>query len=285
MFYLSLACLEQLSPLGVKLLSMKTFPGNNNSAINFAEFAKSTINNLPIRRKTMGTYHSMYRCHIHQALGDMDLREIKRSDIQELIVPLAAQTSAMTLAVIKSIFREAMAQALIENSPAHGVKGKAISVAPRRFLTWAQIERSEFGPLKEHIHFLALHGLRWSEAVALDKEDIRDGRIYINKSIHGQTKSRAAIRTVPLVSKFVKFPKTPKPLRRVLDPYQVQIHSLRHTYAYLLKSSGVHVTTAQRLLGHSDPKMTLAIYTQVLDHEIDDSGIALRRWIERAQER
>jgi len=68
-----------------------------------------------------------------------------------------------------------------------------------------------------------------------------------------------------------------------LDPYQVQIHSLRHTYAYLLKSSGVHVTTAQRLLGHSDPKMTLAIYTQVLDHEIDDSGIALKQWIESSR--
>jgi len=262
---------------------MKTFPESIHSAINFAEFAQTTINNLPIRRKTKGTYHSMYRCHIHHALGGMDLREIKRSDIQELIVPLAAQTSAMTLAVIKSIFREAMAQALIENSPAHGVKGKAISVAPRRFLTWKEIEGSEFGPLTEHIHFLALHGLRWSEAVALNNEDIRDGRIYINKSIHGQTKSRAAIRTVPLLSRFVKFPKTPKPLRRVLDPYQVQIHSLRHTYAYLLKSSGVHVTTAQRLLGHSDPKMTLAIYTQVLDHEIDDSGIALKRWIESSR--
>jgi hypothetical protein len=125
---------------------MKTFPENINSAINFAEFAKTTINNLPIRRKTMGTYHSMYRCHIHQVLGHMDLREIKRSDIQELIVPLAAQTSAMTLAVIKSIFREAMAQALIENSPAHGVKGKAISVAPRRFLTWAEILSSSPWP-------------------------------------------------------------------------------------------------------------------------------------------
>jgi len=210
--FLYLACLEQLSPLGVKLLSMKTLPGNVNWAITCTEFAKTTINNLPIRRKTMGTYHSMNRCHIHQALGDMDLREIKRSDIQVLIVPLAAQTSAMTLAVIKSISRKAMAQALIENSPAHGMKGKAISVAPRRFLAWAEIKRSEFDPLKEHIHFLALHGLRWSEAVALDKEDIRDGWIYIHKSIHGQTKSRAAIRTVLLVSYFVKFSKIPKPL-------------------------------------------------------------------------
>lgn len=262
---------------------MKTFPRTTNSAINFSEFANATLNKMPIRRKTMGTYRSMYRCHIHSALGHMDLTEVKRSDIQELIIPLPAQTSAMTLAVLKSVFREAMAQGLIENSPAHGVRGKAISVAPRRFLTWSQIEKSDFGSRKKHIHFLALHGLRWSEAVALRREDIRDGRIHVSKSIHGQTKSRAAIRTIPQISEFVDFPRTPKPLRTALNPYGVQIHSLRHTYAYLLKSSGVHVTTAQRLLGHSDPKMTLAIYTQVLDHEIDDSGVALREWINRTR--
>jgi integrase len=39
------------------------------------------------------------------------------------------------------------------------------------------------------------------------------------------------------------------------------------------------VTTAQRLLGHSDPKVTLAIYTAVLDSEIDDTGAMLRTFI------
>ncbi len=65
----------------------------------------------------------------------------------------------------------------------------------------------------------------------------------------------------------------------MLEPHGITIHSLRHTYAYLLKSKGVHVTTAQRLLGHSDPKVTLAIYTQVLDTEIDDTGAMLKSFI------
>jgi integrase len=54
-------------------------------------------------------------------------------------------------------------------------------------------------------------------------------------------------------------------------------HSLRHTYAYILKSQGIHVTTAQKLMGHSDPKITMAIYTRVLDNEIDNAGAILRR--------
>ncbi len=36
------------------------------------------------------------------------------------------------------------------------------------------------------------------------------------------------------------------------------------------------MTTAQKLLGHSDPKITMAIYTRVLDNEIDSAGAILR---------
>ncbi len=212
-------------------------------------------------------------------IGELELSEIKRTHIQELIAPLPPQTSQMTLAVLKSIFREALAQELVEHSPAHGVKGQRVIVAPKRFLTWDEIDQRNFGKYTTQIRFLALHGLRWSEAVALTEDDIRDGRIYVNKSVHGMTKSRAGVRTVPLVSPFKRFPTTRRPLRKVLTPHGITIHSLRHSYAYLLKSKGVHVTTAQRLLGHSDPKVTLAIYTQVLDNEIDDTGEMLRAFI------
>jgi integrase len=50
------------------------------------------------------------------------------------------------------------------------------------------------------------------------------------------------------------------------------VHSLRKTYAYNLKEAGVHVTTAAKLMGHSNPMVTLKIYTQVRDTEIMESG-------------
>jgi len=221
----------------------------------------------------------MYRCHIEAALKNLELNEVKRTHIQELITPLPPQTAQTTLAVLKTIYREAIAQELVEHSPAHGIRGQKVIVAPRKFLTWDELNSLSFGKYTTQVRFLALHGLRWSEAVALTKDDIRDGRIYITKSVHGQTKSKAGVRVVPLISEFKFLPQTRRPLRRVLAPYGVTIHSLRHTYAYLLKTRGVHVTTAQRLLGHSDPKVTLAIYTQVLDNEIDDTGVALRSFI------
>jgi len=225
---------------------------------------------LPIRKKTLATYRSMFRCHIEGALGEIQLSEISRSDIKKVISNLPPQTAATTLAIIKMIFREALEDGIVEKSPVHGLRGPKVMVAPRRFLTWEELDRINFGKWNHQIRFLALHGLRWSEAVALTVDDIRGGRIYVTKSVHGATKSLAGMRVVPLVGEFKKFPRHPRTLRKALSPHGITIHSLRHTYAYILKKQGVHVTTAQRLLGHSDPKVTLAVYTRVLDSEIDD---------------
>ena len=238
----------------------------------FNDFAATTLSNLPIRKKTLGTYTSVFKLHIEPLLRSKTICEVNRQDIHRVIAPLSPQTAATTLAVLKSVFREGIAQKVFDISPAHGICGPRVIVSPRKFLTWEELLKCNFGKYTNHIRFLALHGLRWGEAVVLSEKDVRDGRIYISKSIHGQTKTKSGVRTVPLIGEFIQIPKSPKTLRKVLEPYGVTIHSLRHTFAYLLKQQGVHVTTAQRLLGHSDPRMTLAVYTQVLDSEIDEVG-------------
>ncbi len=240
-------------------------------------FARQVIGDLPIRAKTRSTYLSMLKCHIAPNLGARSLESITRSDIQGSLRGLPPQTAAMTLAVIKSVYREAQAIGIVDSSPAHGISGPKIMVSPRKFLTWEEVKQGSFGQYTDCIRFLALHGLRWSEGLALTQADLRDGRIYISKSLHGQTKSKAGIRTVPLMCELPDFPTSPKTLRKVLKPYGVTIHSLRQTYAYLLKQQGIHVTTAQRLLGHSDPRITMGIYTQVLDSEIDEAGLILAK--------
>jgi integrase len=53
------------------------------------------------------------------------------------------------------------------------------------------------------------------------------------------------------------------------------IHSLRHTFATTLADRGVHPSTPQKMLGHSDIRMTLSIYTHAIDGMQDAATDAL----------
>jgi integrase len=225
----------------------------------------------------------VYRRYIYPALQEYELAEIKREHIQNLIKSLPPQTGATTLAVLKTIFREAIDNAYCENSPAATVRRPKIQVIPRNFLTLQEIVSLDLPKFRTQIIFLAMHGLRWGEAVALTPEDIYEGRVHVTKSIHGPVKTNSGLRSVPLVSDFKVFPRTPKALRKELAVHGAHIHSLRHTYAYLLKTSGVHVTTAQKLLGHADPGVTLGIYTRFRDEEIDSAGVSILEALAKSQ--
>lgn len=82
-------------------------------------FARQVIGDLPIRAKTRSTYSSMLTCHIGPSIGYHQVDGVTRSDIQRSIRGLPPQTAAMTLAVIKTVYREAQAQGIIDVSPAH----------------------------------------------------------------------------------------------------------------------------------------------------------------------
>ena len=45
---------------------------------------------------------------------------------------------------------------------------------------------------------------------------------------------------------------------------QADFHALRHTYGTMLNQAGVPLATAQRLMRHSDPKLTANIYTHIM---------------------
>src|SRR5215208_6333768 len=64
-------------------------------------------------------------------------------------------------------------------------------------------------------------------------------------------------------------------MRAGLADERFTIHSLRHTFATTLAAKGVHPSTAQKILGHSDIRMTLVIYTHATDGMQDAATAAL----------
>ena len=227
---------------------------------------------INIRPKTLEDYKRLYKKYFRLIIGHLDIESVSGLLIQQQLLKLPPQTSRHCLMLLKTIYREARLHGLATINPTQGLKTPAIQMTSKKFLTWDEVNEKDWGRYNNQIRFLALHGLRWSEAAVLNDTDIHDGFVWVNRTVHGQVKSKSSIRKIPYLGYFEKFPSSYKPLQKCANLHGVTVHSFRRTYAYLLKTEGVHVTTAQKLLGHSDPLMTLKVYTSVLDDEIDLAG-------------
>lgn len=57
----------------------------------------------------------------------------------------------------------------------------------------------DWGKHNDQILFLALDGLRWSEAVVITEDDIQDAYVAVNKSAYRATQSRSSNRKIPYI--------------------------------------------------------------------------------------
>ncbi len=146
-----------------------------------------------------------------------------------------------------------------------------------------------------------LIALRWNDL------DLESGTAFITKSVwrnvEGKTKTRASKRPVPLPQLVVNelkerrkaslyntngdylFPSVMKngtvpiapdmvlkrhirpALKRLKITKRIGWHSFRHGFSNLLRVNGVDVKTAQELLRHSNPNITMRIYQQTVTEE------------------
>ena len=247
--------------------------------MNVNTFAASLWPQLEITPKTRSNYIGAYTRNLEQIVGMHPIESVTKQMLIDALSVLPSQTRYQTFMVARVLFREAVERELIETSPAETIRTPKVHVKPQKFLTWEELREIDFGFHTKRIQFLALHGLRYGEAAALTESDIVDGRVLITKSKYGATKTKSGVRSVPLMSEFVSFPQYQDRIAKALRPHGVTVHSLRKTYAYMLKQANVHVTTAAKLLGHSNPMVTMKIYTLVLDNEIEKTGASLAAYM------
>jgi integrase len=179
----------------------------------------------------------------------------------------------------------------------------------RIYLTADDVDRlaDASGDHRALVLVLAYCGLRWGEAIGLRVHHVQFLRRRLSVSENavqigvshtvGPTKGREA-RSVP-VPEFVLdevsvqcagkgsgdlvFPGKdggylPRPkssngwfIRAVREAgvQAVTPHDLRHTCASLAVSAGVNVLALARMLGHKDPSVTLRVYADLLDNDLD----------------
>ena len=243
------------------------------------EWVETVWTVLNVREKTLKDYKHLYKSHLKPVIGLLEIDSVSSKDLQVKLLSLPPQTARHTLMLAKTIWREAENYGVTTHNPLTKLRTAPIQITPKKFLTWEEVDVLDWGRYNNQIRFLALHGLRWSEAAALTSGDIKDGSVLVSRSVYGACKSKSSVRRVPYLGYFEKFPKSYKPLQKCANMHGVTVHSFRRSYAYLLKTQKIHVTTAQKLLGHSDPIMTLKVYTSVLDNEIDEAGEILQTLI------
>ncbi|GAA2751891.1 tyrosine-type recombinase/integrase [Amnibacterium kyonggiense] len=217
--------------------------------------------------------------------------------------------------VLASILDVAVADRRIHSNPARGVKLPRKVGREHRYLTHEQVSRlavaaGEWGPL---VLLLAYCGLRWGEAAGLRVQDVNlvrhrlfvaQNAVEVGGEIHVGTPKTHKRRSVP-------FPATLTPMFEQLSAGKgpldllfidergsyihrsktgkgwfwraaVEIglggltpHDLRHTAASLAVQSGANVKAVQRMLGHSSAAMTLDVYADLFDDDLDIVGARL----------
>ena len=202
-----------------------------------------------------------------------------------------------TLDVLRQVLNHAVACGHLDSNPARAVKHNPRQ-GPTRFLSTTEVRRL-YAALDAHqgrgsgrqqaeiIRLLLLTGCRKSELVWLRWSELDGDTIHLTDSktgprtvfLNGQ--ARAIVARQPRTGAKFVFPSLGDPdkprstelsiwrkVRREAGIEDVRLHDLRHTFASHAVMRGVPLPVLSRLLGHSQPRMTLR-YAHVGDREIE----------------
>jgi integrase len=222
--------------------------------------------------------------HLKPYFREMRLAAIRRKDVVDYIHARTGAVSDGTIIkevnVLKRLFNVAVDRELIGANPAHRAPLPAAPEGRNRYLTPKELGTilKACPPWLQPIVGLAVTlGTRRGEllAVRLQDIDLKKGNILLRKTKNG--KMRPAFINEPAAQVLAAMGvgatrKSSGLLFPGVTPAQVTVafvracedagiedfsfHDLRHTYASHLRMNGADLHDLQKLLGHSDPRMT-----------------------------
>jgi len=247
-------------------------------------------------------------------VADVDLGAVERW-IGVMGKTSGATIVVRSYGVLAGILDDAVKGRRLASNPARGVENLPSTSAKRHvYLSPEDVARlaSESGRHRALVLTLAYTGIRWGEAVALRVRDVqflrrrlsvRDNAVQLGVDYSvGQTKSRKE-RAVPVPAfvldelsvqcagrgpdelvfgdgaHYLPRPKsTDGWFQGAVKRAKVQKitpHDLRHTCASIAISSGVNVLALSRMLGHQSAKVTLDVYADLFDTDLDAVAAAI----------
>lgn len=254
------------------------------------------------------TVTSTWHTHVQPRWGHIPIADVNRPDVETWIAGLnrSRSVAARCVTILNGILDDAVAAQLIYSNRLTGISLPKSDPKPRVYLSHEQVEAfaQAAGPHAMIVRTLAYTGLRWGELAGLHGPDVdvRRRRIAVNRNavlvgsriVVGTPKSHE-LRTVPLprflaeqlqVPDGIMFPAPDGGYRRpprasssrrswwksAIEVAGIPLltpHDMRHTAASLAVQAGAHVKAVQRMLGHKSAAMTLDVYSDLFDSDLD----------------
>lgn len=261
-----------------------------------------------LRASTRGMYENLLRAHILPAFGDQPLNLISANDLQRFILRFDNVSKSLVdklMMLLRQVFTAAVEDELIKKSPVTKLKPPEGIINERLPIDMENASRLMQAASKHPDGLLPLlmlcTGMRRGEALGLRWEDLTSEAIEVKRAlvyennaaaIVGDTKTRAAIRTIPITPilrekldaqksregyifggaipwPYSRYKRVWAKLQREIPSLGgVSAHRLRHTYLMLLRRAGVDPATQQYLMGHADYETTANSYTHINSADI-----------------
>jgi integrase len=275
---------EEEKKFGKPLLTEETF---SVFADEFLAYQKRRISSKVVRGKLSRVEYErqcgIVEKHLKPFFGSFRLAAIRRKDVAAYINSRMGEVSDGTIIkevnVLKRLFNVAMEAEKIAANPAHRAPVPKAPEGRVRYLSpdeLGKVLRACPEWLRPIVGLLVSTGSRRGEMLRARWEDVSIPRREIRLRHTKSGKERPALLNdlsmQVLVSMGADAHKHKGPLFPGVTPAQVTVafiraceeagiddfslHDLRHHYASILRMNGVDLHTLQKLLGHSDPRMT-----------------------------
>lgn len=270
---------------------------------------------------TLDLYRSVAANHVVPSVGRFRVTELSRLDIETWQMQVGGKSlTKQARQVLRGALQRAVPE-FISTNPVDLVPGPGEAKARDRWLTEHEVDRlaTEAGEYEPLIRFLAESGLRISEAIALNHEDVdldaRQLRVWYQwkGGERSEMKTNESRRTIGLTAVAVEA------LVEVVDPAKVReplftsptgkrlnkrnfnrrqfkaaveaaglhdfhVHDLRRTCGSWLAQVGVPLNQIKEHLGHSSVRVTEKAYAHLVPGSLSavDALSAARRFREAA---
>ena len=259
-----------------------------------------------IKRSTYLKYECMIRNHLTTGLGNVQVKFVTGQMIDRFAAeklagepPLSAKTVNDLLVLLGSSFSYAEQEFGMPRPTIRHVKEprremRVLSVREQQHLETELLR--DMNMYKLGVLIALYTGLRVGELCALQWEDVQDGKIHVNKTLHRIRQGSATVvevtspktpssnRVIPIPTFLSRImeqyrdtgPVVKTPQGKAVEPRLMQMkftkyvqdcnlekanfHALRHTFATRCVEAGFDVKTLSEILGHTDVKTTLNRY-------------------------